>query len=210
MIKSTPMLLSLATLLALSGCGPKRVCDECDEVCQEVDIPLSDESFRSFFDDQTEEFDADTEVEWGQVREDAPPAGADFTWVQDIENADGFKTVYFDFDSSKVSSEQEAVVAYNIELAKAKLAECPDYRPTIVVEGHACHSAGKPWYNLTKSEDRAKMLRDRFVEAGIPAECIKIVGRGDQMPAVVDGIEVNGDRVAQAPNRRDEIRAIYA
>ena len=55
--------------------------------------------------------------------------------------------------------------------------------PTIVIEGHSCHSAGSKTYNMVLSERRAKAVSDRLVAAGIPADKIKIVSRGQECPA---------------------------
>ena len=77
--------------------------------------------------------------------------------------------------------------------------------PTIVVEGHASPE-GSSAYNLALSEKRAKALRDRLVAAGVPANLIKIVGRGKEMPVLAN----NSDRQANWVNRRDEIRLIYS
>ena len=80
----------------------------------------------------------------------------------------------------------------------------------LVIDGHACHSAGSRAYNLALSERRAKVLADLMIEAGIPADCVKIVGRGDEMAALVNGKPVDGDREQQWPNRRDEIHVVYS
>jgi outer membrane protein OmpA-like peptidoglycan-associated protein len=203
MLNNKFTLLSFALLLALSGCG--RQCNDCDP-CSEVDVPMSDVQFHSMFDEGLEEFDVATEVEIDGVSCDLH----DFAWVEDTENADGFKNVCFSFDGDDVREDQADALAHNINLAKSRLHDDSDYQATIVVEGHACHSAGRPAYNMAKSESRAKAVYERCVEAGIPADCIKVVGRGQEVPAIIDGVEVTGDRVAQAPNRRCEMRVIYA
>ena len=73
----------------------------------------------------------------------------------------------------------------------------------IVIEGHACHSAGSRAYNMALSERRARFAASRFSEAGISSTDIKIAPRGQEMP-IVKG----GGRQEQAPNRRVEIFAI--
>ena len=74
---------------------------------------------------------------------------------------------------------------------------------TIVIEGHACHSAGSAIYNLALSEKRARHVAQKFAEAGIDSCNIKIAPRGQEMPIVKEG-----NRKQQAPNRRVEIFAI--
>jgi len=207
--------LSIVALLCLSGCGLRKQQQVKNETQQEidargVDFAICDESFRSIYNDELDEFDPSTEVETGRIQHKEQFDLHEFTWVEETENTDGLLNIGFGYDRHHLTPDQEAALNHNITLIKARLAEDPDYRPTIVVEGHACHSAGQPAYNLTISEKRAKCVYDRFVQAGIPAEYIKVVGRGDQVPAIINGVEVTGDRIAQAPNRRCETRIIYA
>ena len=77
------------------------------------------------------------------------------------------------------------------------------------IDGHACHSAGTPAYNLVISERRARTVRNQLIARGISAEDVKIVGHGDEVPAVVDGKKVTGGREEQWQNRRSEIHVIY-
>lgn len=107
-----------------------------------------------------------------------------------------FKRIYFDFDAYDVRPDQEATLAIDIQQARSA-AERGD---AIVVEGHACNSAGSGTYNLMLSEKRAQSVAKALLEAGIPAAQIKIVGRGSEMPLVP-----GGDRIQQSPNRRVEL-----
>ncbi len=200
------MLFSLALLLFCAGCGKRRVNN--NNMKQEVDIPMTDESFCSLFDGDLDEFT--TELDVSEVASRENDELHNFTWVEDAENEDGFKTVCFGFDRHGIADDQRAALEYNVELVKARLAEDSDYKATIVVEGHSCHSAGQQWYNMLISERRAKCVSDELVKAGIPADCIKVVGRGAEVPAMMEGEMVTGDRMAQAPNRRCEMRVIYA
>jgi outer membrane protein OmpA-like peptidoglycan-associated protein len=194
------MLLSLVLLMACSGCL-KRAKHE-DNMHKELDV---NESFCSAFDEESGEF-ASTELDVQHV----VCAQEDRAFSCESENSDGFKTVYFDFNSAAIAKDQKEALEYNIELAKAYLQEDSEYQPTIVVEGHACHSKGQSWYNDLISKKRAAAVCDAFVKAGVPADCIKVVARGAQVPAIVDGESVSGDKLAQAPNRRCEIKVIYA
>ncbi len=199
MISNRHMLLSMVLLMACSGCLKRS---HHDDMHKELDV---NESFCSAFDEELGEF-ASTELAGQHVAyaKDDRPA------VSEVENEDGFKTVYFDFNSAAISKDQQEALAYNIELAKAYLQEDAEYQPTIVVEGHACSSKGQSWYNELISKKRAAAVCDAFVKAGISADSIKVVARGAQAPAVVDGEVVSGDTLAQAPNRRCEIKLIYA
>ena len=73
----------------------------------------------------------------------------------------------------------------------------------IVVEGHACHSAGSAIYNLALSEKRARYAAKKMTNSGTDSKYIKIAPRGHEMPIIKDG-----NREAQTVNRRVEIFAI--
>lgn len=209
---------TILMLLSLPGCGKKKKTQAPARTMQtEVDIPVAhDESMRSFFDGDVGEFAlAEDATKNGSIT--TQPSDQDFAWIEESNknSADSFKVVYFDFDSFNIREDQKDHLKHNIELAKKKLEACDgalgnDQKPTIVIDGHSCHSAGSHIYNLALSEKRAKVLADKFVEEGIPSECIKIVGRGMEMPALVDGKPVDGDREHQWANRRDEMRIIYS
>lgn len=185
--------LGLALLLVVSGCGKRAECDP----CKEVDVPMGDRQFSSLFDATME-----TEIE--------TDAAYDFTWVAESANEDGFKNIYFTFDGKGIKEDQVEALAENIQTAKACIESNRAYNPTLIIEGHACSSAGREAYNMAISEVRAKQVYQACLDAGIPANCMKIVGRGQEIPAVIDGMPVAGDRLAQAPNRRCEMHVIYA
>jgi peptidoglycan-associated lipoprotein len=180
----------------------------------ESDIALEEETLRSFFDNDLEEFVASVDYKDGGKQAARLAADADnseFAWVQGNDQAAGaFKTVFFDFDRSSVRPDQKNIVETDIQAARKVLAEARKNgaEPTIVIEGHACHSAGSSAYNLAISERRAKAISDWFVSEGVARDNIKIVGRGKEVPAVVDGKPVTGGREEQWPNRRVEVHVI--
>ena len=210
---------ALVLLLSISACGKKNKIEESKpkaaskEVFSSVDIPLAGEGISSFFDEDVNEFaytdliDSTQAIDVTQIY-DSP----DLAWNEISEGS--FKTVYFDFDSDRIRQDQEDTLAYDIDLMKKKLTEYEANSMatpmTVVIEGHSCHAAGSSIYNLALSERRAKQLKDRLLAAGIPQDIIKIVGRGQEIPAIIDGKPVDGNREEQWPNRRDEIRIIYA
>lgn len=120
-------------------------------------------------------------------------------WEQD-QKAE-FETVYFDFDQYKIKPEQKAALERNVVKIKQAVAADNTY---IVVEGHACKSAGTPRYNTMLSERRAQEVKKVLVKHGIPAEKIKTVGRGSEMCKVP-----TGTREQQAPNRRVEFYIVH-
>ncbi len=214
--------LGLVLLLSIAGCGgsKKKKSEEAKstktEVFSEVDIPVAgDEVMRSFFDDEVNEFAYIDEEPTSAQAIDIAQAydNASLSW-EEVAIQQDFKTIYFDFDSDHIRADQETSFAHNAELIKKKIGDHEQKGSaapmTVVVEGHADNAAGSPTYNFALSERRAKQLKNRLIASGIPQEYIKIVGRGQEIPAIIDGRPVMGDRQEQWPNRRDEIRIIYA
>ena len=241
-VKKKNLLLGAVALIGLlPGCGVRKSGNRANKMVasRTVDIPLADnevvagsdialeeETLRSFFDNDIEEFVAALEQEDGENQHvaQAEESAAEemmtevdsnndaFAWVEDADDhvAQVFKTVYFDFDRHGVRPDQKNIVEKDIDVARATLAQARQegQEPTIVIEGHSCHSAGSSAYNLALSEKRAKAIADWFVNEGVARENIKIVGRGKEVPAVIDGQAVSGGRDEQAPNRRVEVRVI--
>lgn len=198
MMRTKCAVLGLGLLLVISGCGKRPdVCSPCDP-CKEVDVPVGDGHFQRLFD-----VDGQTEVE-------AHDNLYDFTWADDNANEDGFKNIYFSYDGKTLKEDQKEALAANIKTVKTCLESNKTYKPTVIIEGHACNSAGREAYNMALSETRAKEVYQACLDAGIPAESLKIVGRGQECPAMVNGAPVTGDRLAQAPNRRCEMHVVYA
>jgi len=110
-----------------------------------------------------------------------------------------FKTIYFAFDKYHIDKNQHASLEADIAHAKKMIAT----GKIIVIEGHACDSAGSAIYNMALSEQRAKFIATQFMNAGIEKASIKIAARGQEMP-IVKG----GNRDQQAVNRRVEVFAI--
>ncbi|MFI5333259.1 MAG: OmpA family protein [Candidatus Babeliales bacterium] len=196
--------LVLLLVVGMAGCGKKKKKDLKSpkaDVYTELDIPVAGTQ-ENFFDENVEGFNLADDLQVAQAA-----VQDEYSWVDDTKR-DGFPVVYFDFDSTSIRPDQEETLNRDIALALKKYQENNDI--TIVVDGHACHSAGSHAYNLALSENRAKVLADRLVAAGVPAQNVKIVGRGMEVPAIVDGKPVDGDRQQQWPNRRDEIHVIYS
>lgn len=196
--------LVLLLVVGMAGCGKKKKKDLKSpkaDVYTELDIPVAGTQ-ENFFDENVEGFNLADDLQVAQAA-----VQDEYSWVEDTKR-DGFPVVYFDFDSTSIRPDQEETLNRDIALALKKYQDNNDI--TIVVDGHACHSAGSHAYNLALSEKRAKILADRLAAAGVPAEAIKIVGRGMEVPAIVDGKPVDGDRQQQWPNRRDEIHVIYS
>ena len=110
-----------------------------------------------------------------------------------------FKKLIFNFDRYTLEQNQQKELKHNIKQAKKMIKD----GKTIVIEGHACHSAGSAIYNLALSEKRARHVAKKLADAGIDPTRIKIAPRGHEMPIVK-----NGNREEQAINRRVELFAI--
>ncbi len=124
-----------------------------------------------------------------------------FEW-EDVavdQSKNEFKTIYFEFDKYQILKNQEASLKADIDHAKKMIKT----GKTIVIEGHACDSAGSAIYNMTLSEQRAKFIATKFMEAGVDKASIKIAARGQEMP-----VHKGGNRHQQAVNRRVEVFAI--
>ncbi len=129
-----------------------------------------------------------------------------FNWI-DAQMDDELQKIYFSFNHYGLRPDQKAALVYDIAQVKELLAETDaGLQPTVIVEGHACQEGSAP-YNLLLSEKRAKVIADEFAAAGISN--IKVVGRGQECPVMVNGKVINGSRQDRAPNRRVEVRVIY-
>lgn len=199
--------LALVLLVSVAGCGKKNKNMKAKnakntELSKHVDIPLADDALNSFFDEDLGEF---------ALAADAQAKNGDYAWV-DGATKNGFDVVYFDFDRYDIKASEAAKVERDAKIAAAKLKEQEEAgkAAVVVVEGHACHSAGSDSYNLALSEKRAKVVADRLASAGVPREAIKVVGRGSEKPAIINGKEVTGSRAEQAANRRDEVNVVNA
>jgi outer membrane protein OmpA-like peptidoglycan-associated protein len=107
----------------------------------------------------------------------------------------GLKNIYFDFDQYIIRPDQKVVLDYNLD----RITKLAQKGHTVVVEGHACNSAGSAVYNMMLSEKRAHEVADYLVCAIIPRTQLKTVGRGAEMLIVPEGTVEQ-----QAPNRRVE------
>jgi outer membrane protein OmpA-like peptidoglycan-associated protein len=229
-IMNNPMkkgcVLLLIMLLSVSGCKQKKkAADKSISATDKgatVSMPVAPGSKELVFDDDLAEFALVDDTAQNVKNSVTTVATADpkeaeeadeFSWIDDEDQRQGLKTVYFDFDKYAIKKDQEVAVEQDIKALKKTLADAEkdSKKVTAVVEGHACHSAGSASYNLALSEKRAHVLKDRLVEGGIPSSQIKVVGRGQECPALgKDGKPVTGSREQQWPNRRDEINIINA
>ncbi len=157
---------------------------------------LDDDSLHNFAHDKN-----DTPQEQDNSIKKSSKPNSIFQWENAAvdQSKQDFKTIYFEFDKYKINKEQEAVLQADIDHAKKMI----NTGKIIVIEGHACDSAGSAIYNMTLSEQRAKFIATKFMDAGIEKANIKIAARGQEMP-----VHKGGNKHQQAVNRRVEIFAI--
>jgi peptidoglycan-associated lipoprotein len=120
------------------------------------------------------------------VRDDAISAGS----LDDLNKNSPLKPVFYELDSSDLSSEAQQALNANAALLK----RYPSW--TVTIEGH-CDERGTPEYNLALGERRAITARAYLVSLGIPADRMRIVSYGKEFP-----FDPGHDETAFSKNRR--------
>lgn len=99
------------------------------------------------------------------------------------------KTVYFEFDSSNIRSEDLPV----LDAHASRLASSGD---RVRLEGH-CDERGTREYNLALGERRANTVRRYLMSRGVASSQIEVVSYGEERPA-----DPGHNETAWARNRR--------
>ncbi|KKP24278.1 MAG: Outer membrane lipoprotein, OmpA/SmpA/OmlA family [candidate division TM6 bacterium GW2011_GWF2_28_16] len=217
---------SLVFALLMSGCGKKKDKVEQKKIAlnnvgsnqkmASAVIPVASEEIEDFFvedastlafadDDVISEDSAklsQIDIDKSLVGENAQEDESSFVaWNEEEVQELNFKTVHFDFDKNDIRNDQVELVKQDIDAAKTAIAE----GKTVVVQGHTC-AIGSPSYNIALSERRADVIKKEMINNGVPAENIKAIGYGPEVPVVwsekVDKQELIKEL---APNRRVEI-----
>lgn len=105
----------------------------------------------------------------------------------------GKRVVYFEYDSSLLTLEAEAIVQAHAQY----LASAPGTQ--IILEGHA-DERGTREYNLALGEDRARSVANLMEAMGVSSSRVQIVSYGEERP-----VALGYDEAAFALNRRVEI-----
>jgi outer membrane protein OmpA-like peptidoglycan-associated protein len=188
------------SLILLSGCSWRK-----DRKSQPSETPCAVEKLPDI-EERTSIFDEhEGRFELEESTNPFAPHNGDIELVdaplwEDQQNSE-LEPAYFEFDQYKISPQQQPVIDRNIAKIKPKIAPKDAF---LVVEGHACKSAGTPRYNTMLSERRAQEVKKLLVKKGIPANKIKTVGYGSEKCIVAAG-----NREQQAPNRRVEFRIVH-
>jgi len=90
--------------------------------------------------------------------------------------------VRFDFDSAEIREADRGVLGKNAEALKKF-----DFLK-VTIEGH-CDERGTVEYNLALGERRAKATYDYLVSLGVPAERLKTVSYGKEVPVCQENSE---------------------
>lgn len=217
-INSYALLLMIAVL---PGCFKK-----CKKACvlnnsneNKVTIPFSQRKnidtdkevvqIDSFFDEESGELQ---DVASKNVANDSLHDSV--AWLQNTNSVESAKleTIYFDFDKKDIKANQVAVVETNAKEVKNILTNAAKngVEATVVVEGHSCPLTKCESYNIALSEERAAVVGKEFEKKGIPANTLKIVGRGAEVPVIVDGKPVTGSKEDLSVHRRVEFHVVNA
>ncbi len=103
-----------------------------------------------------------------------------------IENS----TIYFSFDSSKVTQEMKDVVTAQLNFLK----KYPKIK--VIIEGHT-DERGSNAYNVVLGEKRAKAVKEMLLDSGISTEQIEVISYGEMKP-----LETSSGETAWSKNRR--------
>ena len=110
--------------------------------------------------------------------------------LDDLNRDSPLAPVFFELDSSEISSAGQAVLQQNAGVMK----QYGSWQ--ITIEGHA-HERGSAEYNLALGERRALAARDYLVSLGIPATRVRTVSYGKEFP-----FDPARNEAAYAKNRR--------
>ena len=103
------------------------------------------------------------------------------------------KVIYFDYDSSAIKPEFQAVVDGHARLLRA------DKSRRVALEGHTDERGGRE-YNLALGQKRAEAVRNAMSLLGVPDSQVEAVSFGMEKPAAQ-----GSDEASFAKNRRVEI-----
>ena len=110
--------------------------------------------------------------------------------ADEIDRLNLLGIVYFDLDKADLRDGDKPVLAKNAEVLKKF-----DFL-RVTIEGHA-DERGTVEYNLALGERRAKAAYDYLVSLGVPADRLKLVSYGKEVPVCTES-----DEDCWARNRR--------
>jgi peptidoglycan-associated lipoprotein len=111
--------------------------------------------------------------------------------ADEIERMGLLAEIHFDFDKADIREGDRAVLSKNADVLKKY-----DFL-RVTVEGH-CDERGTVEYNLALGERRAKAASDYLVTLGVPAERLKTVSYGKEVPLCQESNETCWQRNRRA------------
>jgi peptidoglycan-associated lipoprotein len=111
--------------------------------------------------------------------------------AEEIEKLDLLAVVYYDYDRADIRESERPALTKNADLLKKY-----DFL-RVTVEGH-CDERGTVEYNLALGERRSRAALDYLVSLGVPAERLKSVSYGKEIPACSDANEACWQRNRRA------------
>lgn len=214
--KSTLLsVLSIVLLFSLPGCGKKsKKMEEPSKAKQmgkradlfsRVDMPLAeddlqaaDDSMRSLFDSDLDDFIAFDDSDFDSATEQDA-----YAWT-DAVKAEKELTVHFRYAEDALVADEAKKVEKQAKAIKARLDEEKEAgkSPIVRVEGHA-DTTGSASQNMVITGGRSKSVGDLLVAHGIDRNDIALVPCGKEMP-----LAASGSIDAQWVNRRAEVSIV--
>jgi len=108
------------------------------------------------------------------------------------ETIDSMRTIYFDYDSSQLTSPSKKALGKNARYLKK------NQTMRITIEGH-CDERGSSEYNLALGERRANSVRNYISNSGVKRSRMRTVSYGEEKPS-----SRGHNERAWAKNRRAE------
>jgi len=102
--------------------------------------------------------------------------------TDEIDRMGLLESIYFDYDKSDIRESERGGLAKNAEVLKKF-----DFLQ-VTVEGH-CDERGTVDYNLALGERRARAAYDYLVSLGVPAERLRTVSYGKEIPVCTESNE---------------------
>jgi peptidoglycan-associated lipoprotein len=114
------------------------------------------------------------------ARSEAPPQVDEYARLhamsaEEIEKSGLLAEIHFDFDKEEIRDADRAILTKNADALKRF-----DFLK-VTVEGH-CDERGTVEYNLALGERRARAAYDYLVSLGVPADRLKTVSYGKEVP----------------------------
>ena len=173
---STRLFFVISLTILLLGCSKDQVKE--DEPVEVTDLTADPASSSE---DGAQTYGAE---------DDSGPA---FSQLDDPQSPLSVRTIYFEYDSSEISSDYRSTV----EAHSLYLQQNPS--TSVILEGHG-DERGSREYNLALGERRAKAVKQQMLLLGANSNQIKLGSYGEERPAS-DG----HDESSWQQNRRVEI-----